>query len=99
MSNTKQDTKTLEEILSECGISTNEESEFRLILWNDDFNSFEWVIICLMGIVKFTFENAEKSAWTVHLQGKDVVKTGSKYTLEPYKKLLEERGLTVSIEE
>jgi ATP-dependent Clp protease adapter protein ClpS len=52
-----------------------------------------------MGIMKYSYENAEKSAWTVHLEGKDVVKTGSKDTLEPYKKLLEERGLTVSIEE
>ena len=99
MGNTKEETKTLEEILSECGISTNVEKEFRLVLWNDDFNSFEWVIVCLMGFMNFTYENAEKSAWTVHLQGKDVVKTGSKDTLQPYKKLLEERGLTVSIEE
>ena len=99
MGNTKEDTKTLEEILSECGISTNEEPECKLILWNDDFNSFEWVITCLIGFLNFTFENAEKSAWTVHLQGKDVLKTGSKEELVPYKKLLEERGLTVSIEE
>jgi ATP-dependent Clp protease adaptor protein ClpS len=95
----KEGIKTLDEILSECGISTNEDKEFRLILWNDDFNSFEWVITCLMGFMRFTYEDAEKSAWTVHLQGKDVLKTGSKDTLEPYKKLLEERGLTVSIEE
>jgi len=99
MSNTKEDTKTLDEILSECGVSLNTETEYRLILWNDDHNSFEWVIACLMGFLNFSYENAEKSAWTVHLQGKDVVKTGSKDMLEPFKKLLEERGLTVSIEE
>jgi ATP-dependent Clp protease adaptor protein ClpS len=99
MSSTKEDTKTLEDILSKYGISASLENEYRLILWNDDHNSFEWVIVCLMGIMKYSYENAEKSAWTVHLEGKDVVKTGSKDTLEPYKKLLEERGLTVSIEE
>ena len=63
MSNTKEKVKTLDEILSECGISKNTESEFRLVLWNDDFNSFEWVIICLIGILSFTPEEAEKSAW------------------------------------
>ena len=99
MSDVKEDTKTLEEILAESGISTNSEEEFRLILWNDDHNSFEWVIFCLMTLIQFTFEKAEKAAWTVHLSGKEVVKTGSKDSLEPYKKLLEERGLTVSIEE
>jgi hypothetical protein len=35
----------------------------------------------------------------VHLTGKDIIKTGSVDELMPYKKLLQERGLTVSIEE
>jgi len=99
MSDIKEDTKTLEEILAESGISTSLDNECKIVLWNDDHNSFEWVIYCLSTILNFTFENAEKSAWTVHLQGKDVIKTGSKESLEPFKKLLEERGLTVSIEE
>ena len=99
MGNVKEDTKTLDEILEDSGISVNSEQEYRLILWNDNFNSFEWVIICLVALLNFTPEKAENSAWTVHLSGKDVIKTGSKESLEPYKKLLEERGLTVSIEE
>jgi ATP-dependent Clp protease adaptor protein ClpS len=99
MSKVKENTKTLEEILEESGISTSSEQEKRLILWNDDYNSFEWVIICLVGLLDFTPEKAENAAWTVHLQGKEVVKTGSEEKLEPYKKLLEERGLTVSIED
>lgn len=99
MGDTKTKTKTLEEILAESGISSEPEQEFRLVLWNDDHNSFDWVIYCLSTLLQFTFDKAEKTAWNVHLQGKDVVKTGSKESLEPYKKLLEERGLTVSIEE
>lgn len=99
MSNVKEKTKTLEEILSEAGISTNTEKEKKLILWNDDHNSFEWVILCLVSFLGFSPEKAEKSAWTVHIEGKDIIKTGSQDTLEPYKKLLEERGLTVSIED
>jgi ATP-dependent Clp protease adaptor protein ClpS len=99
MGKVKENTKTLEEILEESGISTSSEQEKRLILWNDDHNSFEWVILCLVALLDFTPEKAENAAWTVHLQGKEVVKTGSEESLEPYKKLLEERGLTVSIEE
>lgn len=99
MSDIKEDTKTLEEILEESGISSSTENESKLVLWNDDHNSFEWVIFCLSTLLNFTLENAEKAAWRVHLQGKDIIKSGSKEALEPYKKLLEERGLTVSIEE
>jgi len=97
MSNIKEDTKTLEEILNDVGIK--QESEHRLILWNDDHNSFEWVIICLVTFLNFSPDKAEKAAWKVHLEGKEVVKNGSKDELAPYKKLLEERGLTVSVEE
>ena len=99
MGDTKEKTKTLDEILEECGISSEEQAESRLVLWNDDHNSFEWVIYCLMTLLGFAFDKAEKAAWTVHIEGKEVIKTGSKESLEPYKKLLDERGLTVSIED
>jgi ATP-dependent Clp protease adaptor protein ClpS len=99
MSDIKEGTKTLEEILEESGISTNKAQQSQLVLWNDDHNSFEWVIFCLIQLMAFTPEKAEQTAWTVHLSGKEILKSGSKSELEPYKKLLEERGLTVSIEE
>ena len=99
MSNVKEDTKTLEEILAESGIASSTQEESKLVLWNDDHNSFEWVIYCLVTMLGFTLEKGEQSAWNVHLKGKDIIKSGSKDELLPYKKLLEERGLTVSIEE
>ena len=97
MSNIKENTKTLDEILAESGISS--ETESKLVLWNDDHNSFEHVIECLIVFLKFTAKRAEASAWDVHMKGKDIVKSGSKDELMPYKKLLEESGLTVSIED
>jgi len=99
MSNVKEDTKTLEEILAEAGIDSSTQEESKLVLWNDDHNSFEWVIYCLVTMLDFTLEKGEKTAWNVHLKGKDIIKSGSKDELIPYKKLLEERGLTVSIED
>ena len=99
MSDTKEKNKTLDDILKDCGISKSNQKENRLILWNDDVNSFEWVILCLVSLIGFTYEKAEKTAWNVHLKGLDVIKVGSKEQLLPYKKLLEERGLTVTIEE
>ena len=99
MGNTREDTKTLEEILAESGISSSVQEESKLVLWNDDHNSFEWVIFCLNKLMGFSLQKAEESAYTVHISGKDIIKSGSKDELMPYKKLLEERGLTVSIED
>ncbi len=98
MGNTKEGTKSLEEILAESGISSSTQQESKLVLWNDDENSFEWVILCLNKLMGFSLEKAEQTAYTVHLTGKDIIKTGSVDELMPYKKLLQERGLTVSIE-
>lgn len=96
MNETKEKTYTLDEILEEAGIETK--SEHKLVLWNDDVNTFEWVIICLIQIMGFTFKKAEGTAYEVHFKGKSILKTGSKSSLEPYKKLLEERGLSLTIE-
>jgi len=97
MGDTRLDEKTLDDILFSAGIDPEE--TWRLILWNDDVNSFEWVIVCLIKFLQFSPEKAEQSAYTVHLQGKDIIKTGTKESLEPYKKILEECGLTLTIEQ
>lgn len=94
-----EETKTLEEILAENGIETDSEQQHKLVLWNDDVNSFDWVIICLATLLKFPVDKAEKTAKKVHEEGKDIIKSGSKEDLEPFKKLLAERGLSVTIED
>jgi len=99
MGDTKEKIRTLEEILNDAGISSDSEEVYKLILHNDDVNSFEWVIICLITLMKFPPDKAEKTAYTVHLMGKDIIKTGSKESLEPWKKILEDQGLSVTIEQ
>jgi len=99
MAKIKEETKTLKEILANAGILTNTEEQYKLVLWNDDHNSFEWVIYCLTTYLNFSTDRAERAAMIVHTKGKDVVKVGSKTLLEPYKKILEERGLSVTIED
>lgn len=53
------------------------EEERGLILFNDDVNSFDHVISCLMRICKHDMVQAEQCAWIVHTNGKCLVKTGS----------------------
>lgn len=53
------------------------EDERGLILFNDDVNSFDHVISCLMRICKHDMVQAEQCAWIVHTNGKCLVKTGT----------------------
>lgn len=98
MSDIKESTKTLQEILDSAGIEPADDKEYKLILWNDDVNSFDHVILCLMSIMGFSPEKSESSAWTVHMKGSCILKTGSKDKLKPFKSSLEDQSLTLSIE-
>lgn len=89
---TEVETFTLDEILSSVKINR------RLILWNDDINTFEHVIHCLVKYLDYNSAQAEKIAWTIHTQGKCAVLEGSFGELEIYRKILKQEGLTVSID-
>ena len=74
---TKEKTKTLKEILEEAGIDSATKNAPKLVLWNDDVNSFEWVILNLMEVMLFYYEKAENTAWEVHIEGSSVLTSGS----------------------
>ena len=88
----EQETFTLEEILAVTKTSN------RLILWNDEINTFDHVIFCLIHYIQYSEEEAERIAWTVHTKGKCVILEGSHSEMEIYRKILKAEGLTVSIE-
>ena len=69
-----------------------------LILHNDDFNTFDFVIKSLIEICKHESEQAEQCAMLVHYKGKCTVKTGAFDEIEPMSKELVNRGLTTTIE-
>jgi ATP-dependent Clp protease adaptor protein ClpS len=50
---------------------------FQILLYNDDVNTFDWVIECLVKICKHDELQAEQCAMLVHYKGKAVVKNGS----------------------
>lgn len=70
-----------------------------LIVYNDDHNTFDWVIKCFMEICKHSSEQAEQLAMIIHFKGKATVKTGTQKELKPIKDALTDRGLSVVIEE
>jgi ATP-dependent Clp protease adaptor protein ClpS len=71
--------------------------ERSLILFNDDFNTFDDVIAWLIEICDHNAEQAEQCAYIVHFNGKCEVKRGSFEFLKPKANALMDRGLTVEI--
>jgi ATP-dependent Clp protease adaptor protein ClpS len=70
----------------------------QIILYNDDVNSFDFVITSLIKVCKHDAIQAEQCTYLVHYKGKCAVKRGSYEELEPMCTALLERGLTAEIE-
>lgn len=70
----------------------------QLIVFNDDFNTFDWVIQSLMEICNHTFQQSEQLSILIHYTGKAIIKTGSVSALEPMKDGLVDRGISAVIE-
>jgi len=89
-------TQTLQE--EDVDVLTENASNYNLVVWNDEVNSFDWVIETLMTICGHTAEQAEQCAMIIHFNGKYAVKQGSFDALEPLKDAIIERGINATIE-
>lgn len=90
----------LEELVLEEEIVDSDTGNIaELIVYNDDHNTFDWVIQCFMEVLNHTHEQAEQLSLIIHLKGKATVKTAPKSVLKPKKDALVERGLSAVIEE
>lgn len=76
---------------------TEEAPNYELVLFNDDVNTFDWVIVSLMEVCEHTLEQAEQCAIITHYKGKCGVKSGSYEELEPRCSSLLQRGLSAEI--
>ena len=89
----------LEEVIVEEDISDSDIGEqAQLIVYNDDHNTFEWVIQCFQEVLNHTLEQAEQLSLIIHFKGKATVKTAPKNVLKPKKDALVDRGLSAVIE-
>lgn len=86
-----------EDVLVSEDISSDE--PVRIIVYNDDHNSFEWVIECFMQVLGHTSEQAEQLAIIIHNTGKGTVKTGPRNELIPLCEALLDRGLSAELQE
>ena len=85
------------EVAFEEEVEVQTAKEHQIVLHNDDVNTFDHVIRCLIRICDQTAEQAEQCAYIVHYHGKCVVKTGAYDDLKPRCLLLLEEGLSAGL--
>lgn len=76
-----------------------EDKGYNIILWNDEVNTFEWVIASLIEVCGHTEDQAEQCALLVHTKGKYAVKNGAFEKLKPQQEALLDRGINATLEE
>lgn len=88
--------ETGEEVLTEELTDVGDLAE--LIVYNDDHNTFDWVIQCFVEILNHSSAQAEQLSIVIHYKGKATVKTAPMPVLRPLKDALVDRGLSAVIE-
>ncbi len=92
------DKKASPTVREEIGVLTATENPYNLVVWNDEVNTFEWVIETLVEVCGHSVEQAEQCAYIIHFQGKYAVKSGSYDDLKPECDAITDRGIGATIE-
>jgi ATP-dependent Clp protease adaptor protein ClpS len=79
-------------------VLTTLDEPYSLIVWNDEVNTFEWVIETLVEVCGHSAEQAEQCAYIIHFQGKYAVKQGSYDELKPQCDAITDRGIGATLE-
>lgn len=98
MFNWNKDTATQIDADSDVAVLTDTEQPYSLIVWNDEVNTFDWVIETLVEVCGHTEEQAEQCAMLIHFKGKYAVKNGDYDTLKPMCDAITERGIGATLE-
>ena len=83
--------------MEETDLLTETENPWSLIVWNDEVNTFEWVIETLIDVCGHSPEQAEQCAFIIHYKGKYAVKQGSYDELKPQCDAITERGIGATL--
>ncbi len=89
---------TATQLNEETDTLTSVEESCSLIVWNDEVNTFEWVIETLIEVCGHSENQAEQCSMIIHTKGKYAVKEGSYDTLKPMCDAITERGIGATIE-
>ena len=84
--------------VSDTDVLTDTTKGYSLVVWNDEVNTFEWVIKTLVKVCGHTPEQAEQCALFIHTQGKYAVKKDEYTILKPMCDAITDRGIGATIE-
>lgn len=87
-----------EDVLLEEDIDIDSGSPADLIVFNDDHNTFDWVMKAFIEILGHSSEQSEQLALLIHFKGKATVRSASMAELRPQREALVDRGLSAVIE-
>jgi ATP-dependent Clp protease adaptor protein ClpS len=79
-------------------VLTEEAVNHKLIVWNDEVNTFDWVIDTLMAVCGHPREQAEQCTMLIHYKGKCAVKNGSFDDLKVQRDAITDRLINATIE-
>jgi len=88
---------TKKEYQEKVEVLEQEVPKHEIIIFNDDFNTFDFVIDSLIDVCEHSLLQAEQCTMLIHYKGKCAVKTGEYETLKPKCSKLLELGLTAEI--
>ena len=88
---------TKEKILEDLLLEEETQKQNEIVLFNDDVNTFDFVIETLIGVCDHTPEQAEQCSIIVHHNGKCTVKTGDYDDLKARCTKLFQAGLSAEI--
>ena len=88
---------TKEKVLEKVKTDTKKQKNHEIVLYNDDYNTFDHVIETLIAACDHTAEQAEQCAVLVHYKGQCTVKTGAFSDLKPRCSKLLDAGLSAEI--
>lgn len=86
---TDTDTDVLDEVVAT--------DVYSLVVFNDDVNTFDYVIDTLIDVCEHTPEQAEQCTLLIHYKGKCTVKNGSWEQLVPLRNEICRRGISAEV--
>ena len=87
-----------EKILEEVFEHHESNETHHLVVFNDNFNTFDHVIQTLVKICRHDINQAEQCTWIIHFKGKCSVKTGSFAKLKPMHSGICDAGINAEIQ-
>lgn len=87
-----------EEVLLDEEVDVDSGEPADLIVYNDDHNTFDWVMKAFVEILGHSTTQSEQLALMIHFKGKATVKSAAFNVLRPKREALVNRGLSAVIE-